>query len=497
MTGAIRSKWNNASVRSKMLLAFIIPVILILIVNVYMYISINTMIERVDEIYVANVTLNDLSDDLTFLQNSMREYLESKGTAALNDYYTAEQDYRNGLASLDLKNSGTAVYAMQENIINQSENYLGIAGDTITAKRGRNVEKYKASYEETVELYSDLQNCIYALNSKQFKKNTGDYSILLSSLRNMEIITILILVFIGIVNIVVVYLMTKSMTLPLVDLARAANEVADGNFDVDIATGEGKDEINVVSKAFKQMVESIQRYIAQIRDSVMRESMLKEHELVMENRMKEVQLRSLQAQINPHFLFNTLNAGEQLAMMEGADKTTEFIENMADFFRYNIKKIDNDASIAEEIALVDKYVYILNVRFTGEIHYSKDIDEEVTEVRVPSMILQPIVENAVNYGIRDIDWEGHIDLKIYKDNGYVFLSIRDNGVGMSREQIDRILSGEAFGEVSADHAASNGIGLGNVIERLQIFTGQRDVMEIHSEGEGKGTEFVIKVPMHV
>ena len=183
--------------------------------------------------------------------------------------------------------------------------------------------------------------------------------------------------------------------------------------------------------------------------------------------------------------------------MECADKTTEFIENMADFFRYNIKKIDNDASIAEEIALVDKYVYILNVRFTGEIHYSKDIDEDVTEVRVPSMILQPIVENAVNYGIRDIDWEGHIDLKLYKQDEFVFLSIKDNGVGMSKEQIDRILSGEAVGEVSPDHAASNGIGLGNVIERLQIFTGRRDVMEIFSEGSGCGTEFVIKVPRFV
>ncbi|MBO4889680.1 MAG: two-component sensor histidine kinase, partial [Lachnospiraceae bacterium] len=192
MTGAIKRKWNNASVRSKLLLAFIVPIILILVVNIYMYISINTMIERVDEIYVANVSLNDLSDDLTMLQNSMREYLESKGTTALNDYYTAEQDYRNGLSSIDLRNSGTAVYAMQQNIINQSENYLRIAGDTITAKRGRNVEKYKASYEDTVELYSDLQNCINALNNKQFKKNTGDYSILLSSLRSMEIITILI-----------------------------------------------------------------------------------------------------------------------------------------------------------------------------------------------------------------------------------------------------------------------------------------------------------------
>ena len=497
MTGVIRRKWNNASVRSKLLIAFIIPTILILIVNIYMYISINTMIARVDEIYVVNVGLNDLSDDLTFLQNSMKDYLESKGTSALNDYYRAEQDYRNGLSALDIRNSGTAVYAMQENIIHQSENYLRVAGDTITAKRGRNVEKYKASFEETVEMYSDLQACLYALNNKQFKKNTSDYSILLSSLRSMEMITILILFFIGIVNIIVVFLMTRSMTLPLIGLSQAANEVAEGNFDVEIEDTEGGDEISVVSKAFKQMLGSIQRYIAEIKDSVLRESRLKEHELVMENRMKEVQLRSLQAQINPHFLFNTLNAGEQLAMMEGADKTTEFIENMADFFRYNIKKIDNDASIAEEIALVDKYVYILNVRFTGEIHYSKHIDEEVTEVRVPSMILQPIVENAVNYGIRDIEWEGHIDLNVYKENGDVLLSIKDNGIGMSQEQIDRILSGEAVGEASADHAASNGIGLGNVIERLQIFTGRSDVMEIHSEGSGRGTEFVIKVPMHV
>ena len=354
MIGAVRRKWNNASVRQKMLVAFIIPVILILVVNIYMYISINTMTARVDEIYVVNVSLNNLSDDLTLLQNSMKEYLESKGTSALNDYYRAEQDYRNGLAALDPGRSATPVIAMRENIINQSENYLKVAGETITAKRGRNVEKYKASYEEAVKMYSDLQTSIYSLNNSLFKKNTADYSILLSSLRSMEMITIMILAFINIVNVVVVFLITQSMTMPLVDLSRAANEVAGGNFDVDIEDTEGEDEISVVSKAFKQMLASIQRYISEIKESVLRESQLKEHELVMENRMKEVQLRSLQAQINPHFLFNTLNAGEQLAMMEGADKTTEFIENMADFFRYNIKKIDNDASIAEEIARVDK-----------------------------------------------------------------------------------------------------------------------------------------------
>lgn len=496
LVAAIREKWNNASVRLKMMTAFFIPIALIIVMNVYMYIGINTMITKVDEIYVSNVALNELSEELTLLQNSTREFLESKSTSALNDYYKAEQAYRDRLDSIRNEGLDTAMTAMRDNIYNQSQYYLKVVSDSIAAKRGRNVEKYKAGYEESQIIYNDLQNCIYSLNSNQFKMSTDNYSALLSSLRLMEIITIAILVFIAFVNLIVVFLITKSMTLPLVDLSHAANEVAGGNFDVELSPPEGNDEISVVSRAFSKMVDSIQRYIETIKESVKREGELKEHELVMESRMKEVQLRSLQAQINPHFLFNTLNAGEQLAMMEGADKTTEFIENMADFFRYNIKKIDNDASIAEEVELVDKYIYILNVRFAGEIHYSKEVDSLVNEVRVPSMVLQPIVENAVNYGIRDIDWEGHIDLKVYNIGENVFMSIKDNGVGMEQNQIDRILSGEAFGEPSEHHSASNGIGLGNVIERLQIFTGRRDVIDIKSDGIGKGTEFIIKVPMH-
>lgn len=496
LVAAIREKWNNASVRLKMMTAFFIPIVLIIVMNVYMYIGINTMITKVDEIYVSNVALNELSEELTLLQNSTREFLESKSTSALNDYYKAEQTYRDRLDSIRNEGLDTAMTAMRDNIYNQSQYYLKVVSDSIAAKRGRNVEKYKAGYEESQIIYNDLQNCIYSLNSNQFKMSTDNYSALLSSLRLMEIITIVILVFIAFVNLIVVFLITKSMTLPLVDLSHAANEVAGGNFDVELSPPEGNDEISVVSRAFSKMVDSIQRYIETIKESVKREGELKEHELVMESRMKEVQLRSLQAQINPHFLFNTLNAGEQLAMMEGADKTTEFIENMADFFRYNIKKIDNDASIAEEVELVDKYIYILNVRFAGEIHYSKEVDSLVNEVRVPSMVLQPIVENAVNYGIRDIDWEGHIDLKVYNIGENVFMSIKDNGVGMEQNQIDRILSGEAFGEPSELHSASNGIGLGNVIERLQIFTGRRDVIDIKSDGIGKGTEFIIKVPMH-
>ncbi len=121
--------------------------------------------------------------------------------------------------------------------------------------------------------------------------------------------------------------------------------------------------------------------------------------------------------------------------------TTEFIENMADFFRYNIKKMHQDATVGEEVRMVDNYIYILNVRFTGEIHFEKEVDSRVLDAKVPSMILQPIVENAVNYGIRNIDREGKIKLTVYREGDFIYLSVWDNGVGMSEDKISQILKG--------------------------------------------------------
>ena len=487
--------WNKASIQSKLMVAFFIPITIILVMNVYMYVNVNSMIARIDEVYDNNVRLNNLAEQLTVLHNSMKEYLENKGTNALNAYYIADQDYRDCVENIGNSYNGTMA-VMQRNILNQSDRYLRVVDETVQAKRGRNVEKYRTGFEDAQIMYTDLQNCIYFLNNEQFKINTDNYYVLLSSLRYMEITSIVILIIIGVVNIIALFLLTSSMTRPLTELSKAADKVAGGDFNVTIVNPEGEDEIGRVSRAFAGMVDSMQRYISEIRESMLRESRMKESELKMQNRMREAELKTLQAQINPHFLFNTLNAGAQLAMMENADRTTEFIQNMADFFRYNIKSIDKDASLEEELELVDKYIYILNVRFDGEIHYHKTIDKDLNSTRVPSMILQPIVENAVNYGIRNIDWEGHINLKTYREGDLIYISIADNGVGMTQDKIEKILSGDGVA-ADPDKNDSNGIGLGNVIERIRIFTGREDVMDIHSDGENKGTEFIIKVPMHV
>jgi len=109
------------------------------------------------------------------------------------------------------------------------------------------------------------------------------------------------------------------------------------------------------------------------------------------------------------------------------------------------------------------------------------------------MILQPIVENSVNYGIRNISWEGLIELSVYRNGKYVCISINDNGIGMSRERIDQILNGNI--EEDTNDKNSNGIGLGNVISRLKLYFNEEDLITINSEGENKGTEVIIYIPI--
>ena len=213
----------------------------------------------------------------------------------------------------------------------------------------------------------------------------------------------------------------------------------------------------------------------------------------METHLKDAELKYLQAQINPHFLFNTLNAGAQLAMLEDAEKTSGYLQNVAAFFRYRIKGEEKETTLEQEISLVDNYIHILNVRFSGEIHFSKELDRDCLNVSVPGMILQPIVENAVNYGIRNIEREKRIVLKVERLPELIRVRVEDNGVGMSEARIKEVLAGVA-GEnpVMKD---SNGVGIANVMSRLRLFYNREEVMHIFSEGEDRGTIVDILIPV--
>lgn len=489
---------KKGSIRLRLILIFVLTTGVVFFANMFMYYNINKSIGTIDKVYVSNIGLNDLLDSLNKLHAYVYEYLNTKRTESLENYYRSEQNYKNMIADLKGDISDNSMILMQKNIRNMSEVYLDLAEESVDAKRGNKIVKYKELYEEASTMHDYISTYINKLNNEQFKHNSDNYELLRVSLNYLEVTSTSVLLVLMVFNVILIIIVTRSITDPLMKLTEAANEVAAGNFEVGLVRVNSTDEVGIVTKAFNTMTASIHQYIIKTKESMELESRMKEKELMMASHLKDAQLKYLQAQINPHFLFNTLNAGAQLAMLEGADKSCLFLENVADFFRYNMKSFEQDCTLRDEIKLVDTYIYILNVRFSGGIHFYKEIDDSVLDVRVPSMILQPVVENAVNYGIRDIDYEGEIRMKVYQNDEHILITITDNGAGMEQSTIDRIMNSDIKTGTSAREQVitrdSNGIGLGNVINRLKLYYEVQDIFIIESEGRNKGTRVTIQIP---
>ena len=412
----------------------VVTSMIILTVNIVLFFYISRAINVINKVYSTNVTIGEMSDALGLVRSSLTEYLNTKSTDSMEQYYDACQQYRDYLSELALEGQGRDTAAILQDIEGLSDTYLSVADDTIQAKRGRVVEKYNAGYERSERIYGYINSYIYSLNNEQFRKNSEKYSALRASLRSLAAVIMSVIVAVALVNILLTSFMTKNIMDPV-----------------------------------------------------------RQREIVMETHLKDAELKYLQAQINPHFLFNTLNAGAQLAMLEDADRTSDYLQNVAAFFRYRIKGEDKETTLEQEIALVDNYIHILNVRFSGEIHFSKELEKDCLSVSVPGMILQPVVENAVNYGIRDIEREKRIILKVERLSELIRVRIEDNGVGMSEERIHQVMAGKA-GEnpVMKD---SNGVGIANVMSRLRLFYDRDEVMHIFSEGKDKGTIVDILIPI--
>lgn len=485
------NKMRKASLQFKISSIYIVTNLLILVMNMVLLGGINSMSTSLDMVYQDNLHLNELTDALGAVQDDMTDYLNSKTSDSLEDYYRSEQNYRTLIQDLNEEITGSSFDRMERNIRRMSENYLDSVGQTIEAKRGRNVEKYRFHYENATQMYGYINTCISSLNMEKFKSNSEQYSQLLGQFRLFETVSVASMLLVMGCNVGIIISFVGTLIRPLKKLAGSADEVAKGNFDIELLPVETEDEVGVVTGAFNQMVRSIGRYIERLRESMKAERELKERELMMETHLKDARLKYLQAQINPHFLFNTLNAGAQLAMMEGADRTYDYVQKVAQFYRYNMKKSQETVTIEEEIEMVDSYIYILNVRFAGDIHYEKKVDESLLSVEMPGMILQPIVENCVNHGIREMGDRGKILLSVYRVEDSVCISVKDNGIGMSQETIDKVMSGTFREEGMA--VGSNGIGMDNVISRMRLYTGNENVMDISSEGEGKGTEVFLYV----
>ena len=480
----------NMRISRKLVAVFLVTSFIAMGVNVFIYLNLNQALDKINSVFASNISLNELSDSLNKTHQGLTGFLETKGTDDFELYYASSLEIKNMSRQLNSNVTDNNIRLSERDIRNMIDTYLSYADAAVQAKRGRNIDEYTAKYNECTRIKDYLNTYIYSVNNDQFKTNSETYMALVDSLKYTEVMSVLIFVVASVMNVLLIVILTSTITRPLTRLSAKADEISQGSPEnVEPLEVYSEDEVGKVTRAFNEMLASIKDYIARIRTQLITESEMKEKNLLMETHLKDAQLKYLQSQINPHFLFNTLNAGAQLAMMEGADRTVEYIRNMADFFRYNVKKSSETVKLSEEIELVDSYMYILNVRFAGEMLFEKDIDESLLNVMVPSMIIQPLVENSIKYGIKDLEpGEGKVTLSVYRENNMCCIRVSDNGIGTDEEIIEKIMNHEK------KPSETRGVGITNVMSRLDLYYNNREVFEMKSR-KNEGTHVTIKIPL--
>ena len=289
---------------------------------------------------------------------------------------------------------------------------------------------------------------------------------------------LLITVFITIACLYFSTRVSKHIALPLYKLASHSRTVAQGVLEPARLDVKNDDEIGILVESFNYM-------IAELKQSFEVEKQLHEQKvknLEMANLLNEAELNLLQSQINPHFLFNTLNSVSALADIERASQTKTMLDSLSVLLRYNVTKINSVVTLGEEYEIVKSYLHIQRVRFDERLRFSTFVDEEALSEMIPSMIMQPFVENSIIHGLEPKEGHGELNLRITKTPSGIEIKVTDNGLGIPREKLDSIL--ESTLENDQPKSDNSRIGVRNVLRRLKIYYGFCPVKIESIEGVG-------------
>ena len=286
-------------------------------------------------------------------------------------------------------------------------------------------------------------------------------------------ITLMIGVLLGLLPLLLI--ISNIVTRPLKRVSEAIVKFSTGDFDQRVEV-ETRDEVGEVAECFNKMVEDIKSLI--------------DENYVITLQEKESELAALQAQINPHFLYNTLDSLYWQATEADNDEIAESILALSQLFRLVLSQGKKEVTVAQEIELVSRYLQIQKMRFSRRLHYESNVADEVKSAYIPKLILQPFVENAIVHGFENVSIPCYLTVTGSLDKGKIRFEIKDTGIGMRQDQIDDI-----WEEEPAQYARQR-IGryaIKNIKERLELRYHGDFELEIQSD-VGKGTTVILCIP---
>ena len=315
----------------------------------------------------------------------------------------------------------------------------------------------------------------------QDKYNLGAYTLIPRDLLNKnqkilnENLILITLIMLAVVSISF-YFVSRLLSRPLEEMTKTVKRIQSGETQLRMENLRN-DEVGELGKSFNNMLDQIEKLIAD------------EYENKMS--LNYARYQALQAQINPHFLYNTLDTMGSIAEIQGCIQVSNLCQSLAGLFRYSLDMKNPLSTVSGELVHLKNYIYVMNVRMQNQVEYEFHIDDNVLQDTLPRISIQPLVENALNHGLKNQKGKKKVIISAGIREDDLLISVEDNGIGMSDEKIR-----ELFSEDPGEKQKNRSIGIFNIHKRMQYLYGESYGVKIKSEPE-KGTVVFLEIPRKI
>lgn len=490
----LRNIWLTISIKKKIGI-FAAMVILIMALSATFSICImNFSLGGFNTILNDNSRCHDFQEALDLEIESFADYIRDATPDTRDQYVLSCVRTERCLRSLpfDYARIGTERYARTWSILNGYETYQAYR-DELAETQVRESDFVERLYR-VYKMQEYLQTYARRLVQVTLKEGNDSYQEKVPVFYNMPYLILAIsAVFMGFVMFLT-KILSNALVSPAVLLAQCARKIAKNDFTGEDPSVENRDEMGELVRAFNKMKRSTKGYIDTLKENHRMSELLHREEIErveMEKQLSGARLELLKSQINPHFLFNTLNMIACMAKLEEAVTTERMISSMSSLFQYNLKTSEQIVTLARELKVVQDYMYIQQMRFGSRILYSCDLKVDAEQAMIPAFTLQPVVENAMVHGLSKKEQGGRVHVRIWEQGNRLVISVADTGLGMSEERLAEVT--EAMKERRTSRI---GIGLGNIYKRIHMMYKQGEFRIASIEGRGTVIQMFIPQEKH-
>ncbi|WP_133515798.1 sensor histidine kinase [Halanaerobium saccharolyticum] len=487
-------KKPKRSIRSRIISIFIIIIIILNIVFFLSFIRRDREIEIYQDNVDVNFKLNQLSLKIT--ENSRHfELLFQERNEENRELY---QNSRNKISELMTEieaevSRDPKSKTFYRNLNNMLDYQKQLASDLLntTVLNQRTYQKLT----KIGTLYSYMNSHTQNLINSYLAYHSSNYVNLLVDTQNRSKTIYAVVILISVAVFIFAVLMANNILNTIEKLSSSARYLSLGHWEIEDIEEINYRELNILAQTFNIMKNNIRNYIKELKEKSVLENKLnqkKMENIEKERLLKESQLLNLQMQMDPHFLFNTLNTVSRTAMFENAAETQNLIIAISKIMRYNLDHKGKMVELKKEIEVLKAYLTIQETRFKEQMDFEVNTNGDLENIKIPPMIIQPIVENSIIHGLADTDSEGKVLIEIKRLKEKVEIKVKDNGVGIESEKLKEILTDKE--QKSRNKEERESLGILNVIKRLKLYYGE-NLLRINST-INEGTEVIIEIPVN-